>query len=303
MAEQPIKKAFSFLNLSIDASEGDIKKSYRLLAKKYHPDKSEGNNTLWVNLKHSYGIASAYAKIKNSVIPLSGSQSLEQINQSLMAQQASFKASETARIIKGHKVRPLEKIKPIVWAICGFSGFLALFGKNILPIFPEENKLIFGFVTFIFGTIALILQWSITSLQNKIDSYLDAISNHKYCASELAKVLKYEDRDVVSENDVMNPDNEEEDVELLLTFPIFFGQSSLTKTERRTLLLNKSIEHGLLNIINQEHDIKPDSVFMYHLQFKPSDFKQEPKTEPNPIEPKIKTLKEVLINIGAFLSY
>lgn len=49
-----LQKAYSILGLSSDASEEEVKKSYRSLVKKYHPDRSQGNEAKFMEVQKAY---------------------------------------------------------------------------------------------------------------------------------------------------------------------------------------------------------------------------------------------------------
>lgn len=58
-----INEAFKFLHISITKEEIKIKKAFRTLSKKYHPDKG-GNDSLFNKLQDAYNLALDYSKGK-----------------------------------------------------------------------------------------------------------------------------------------------------------------------------------------------------------------------------------------------
>ena len=56
------KDYYETLNLSKNASEGEIKKAYRKLAIKYHPDKNQGNSAAEKSFNEA---AEAYENLSN----------------------------------------------------------------------------------------------------------------------------------------------------------------------------------------------------------------------------------------------
>lgn len=53
-----MKDYYSVLEVAEDATQDDIKKSYRKLAQKHHPDKNNGDGSRFVEIQEAYGILS-----------------------------------------------------------------------------------------------------------------------------------------------------------------------------------------------------------------------------------------------------
>ena len=61
---------YKILGLSGNANEEDIRKSYKKLVRKYHPDKNDGNDTKFKKIQKAYNILSNPEKKKNIMICL-----------------------------------------------------------------------------------------------------------------------------------------------------------------------------------------------------------------------------------------
>ena len=55
----PSKDYYKTLNLTSSASQDDIKKSFRQLAKKYHPDANNGKEDLFKEVNEAYQVLSS----------------------------------------------------------------------------------------------------------------------------------------------------------------------------------------------------------------------------------------------------
>jgi DnaJ-class molecular chaperone len=87
-----MKDYYDILGLSSDASEEDIKRSYRILAHQYHPDKKDGNEKRFKDINNAYRI-------------LSNASSRAEFDQNLKNAQAKthFDTEQSAEPSKTHK--------------------------------------------------------------------------------------------------------------------------------------------------------------------------------------------------------
>ena len=214
MPKLSIEEAFLLLGLPIDAGANAIKKAYHKKSKLYHPDKTSGNENLQAKINDAYDIALAYTKIRTSLVRVD-SGSLQHLDRSLDAQRALLAANQSANLIKNKRTRPLQSLKFILLIATGFSAVVAMFGQNILPLVASENsqsyqlyKITFALLAFNLGIVVVWLQWRVSVIQNKIDSYLLELSDPKICAQELSKILSYQDLKSVTENQILNLNNE-----------------------------------------------------------------------------------------------
>lgn len=279
MERMSIDEAFSLLDVPLDADEEQIKQRYYEKSKIHHPDKLEGDHEIQAKLNEAYDIASAYSKIRYSVIRLETSDLLETLSKALETQRPSLDAEATAQRIKKRKTKHLQRMKVALWVIGGIAGIFALFGKELFPLLypktdnqsPSSFENLLKLLSFTFGVAGLILQMIITRIGNRIDAFMENISERQDCALELATCLRFEDIESFCEYDITLPIG-------VRSLPPPWETLLDTSVEFRRVLLKKSLEHGLIEVVRQE-SFTPDSVDTYRLRFRPGLFK--PRHEPN----------------------
>ena len=285
---QNIEKAFSILGVSTDATEEEVKKAFRKKCKVHHPDKPGGDNFAQSEINDAYAIAIEFLSSNKGIIPLEVEKSLLLVNHALAQQQAMLRANENAGRLRRNKTANLNRLKYVMWLLGAAAAMMALFGKTLFPIFAPEGsehyqitKLLFTQLTFVLGALGLFIQWRVTSIQNRIDTYIAELADRKTCASYLSEVLEYKDFQIVNETKIHYSDRYSGNSNPM---PILFQFIALPTSELSQILLQKSIEHGLLEEIEQE-ELKPESITRYSVVFKPSLFKPKdiPKQEPKPI--------------------
>jgi len=57
-----MKDYYKILDINENASQKEIKKAYRQMALKYHPDKNSGTNDTFLEIQESYGVLSNLTK-------------------------------------------------------------------------------------------------------------------------------------------------------------------------------------------------------------------------------------------------
>ena len=202
-----VEEAFKTLSLSIEASEEEIKEAHRALSKIHHPDVQTGDNDTQANLNAAYELDCAYEKVRNAVLHIKPSEFLEQINKAIAAQTPSTNANELARIIEKRNTTTLQRIKVLAWGIGGMNAAIAIAGKDFLRLFLTEQvatdvQPLLTIIAVTCGGVALFFQLLITRVQNKIDFFLEDISDKRKCASKLAEALRFQDVETVQEDDL-----------------------------------------------------------------------------------------------------
>jgi hypothetical protein len=279
-----IDEAFKTLSLPIEASEEEIKEAHRALSKIHHPDVQTGDNDTQANLNAAYEMACAYAKVRNAVLPIKPSEFLEQIYKAIAAQVPSTNANELARIVEKSNTTTLQRIKMFAWGIGGMNAAIAIAGKDFLRLFLTEQvatevQPLLTVIAFICGGVALFFQLLVTRIQNRIDFFLEDISDKRKCATKLAEALHFQDVEIVQEGDLFKkadlPSSKREPSDPFEPFHKVRGYV-IPDLDRKlkTVLLTKSKEHGLIELIPQE-EIRPDYIETYRLRFQPSLFKKK----------------------------
>lgn len=283
-----VEKAFSLLGLPSSSSVEEIKQAYRKKTDKHHPDRPDGDDTVQAAINGAYKIALDYVENMRGIVPLRIEKSLKHVDQVIEQQQAFFRAKETAERLSKRKTTKLNRVKFIMLFFGVLVAILALFGKTLLPVFFSEgseyfkvSKIIFAEVTFVFGIFVIFLQWKVTSIQNRIDAYIEKLSDKKNCASLLAEVLNYTDHNVIDEDNILKVVKNGDSIGGLLPLLSILGFS---KSEFYPILLQKSIEHTLLEEMKQD-ELRPETVSKYKVLFKPSLFKplDIPEKKPEPM--------------------
>lgn len=288
MAPLSIEKAFTLLGLSEDATEEELRRTYRKKSGEHHPDKPDGDNAAQSKINEAYTIALEYLSNKRGIIPLTVEKSLMHVDHALSQQKAFLRAKETTERLRKSKTYNLNRLKYLMWFIGATTGVVALFGKTLLPMLVPEGKdyfdtvrLLFANLTFVLGILGFFLQWGVTSIQNRIDSYAEEISDKKTCASRLSEVLKYTDHPVIDETKIIhsNPQGGPSNA-ISLPFPI----PTLHGSDLYSILLQKSLEYGLLEEIEQK-ELRPNTIARYKVTFSPMLFKPQdiPKQDPKPM--------------------
>ena len=59
---KPLSNYYDTLGITKDATEEEIKKAYKDLAKKYHPDRPEGNEEIFIRVKDAHETLSNTSK-------------------------------------------------------------------------------------------------------------------------------------------------------------------------------------------------------------------------------------------------
>ena len=272
------RDAFNLLGLPITASEDEVKEAYRKLSNKYHPDKEGGTHEKQTDLNRAYSIAMQISSSGTGIILIEAENSLEAINNSISIQNAQNAVSQFSnkkeRETRARSATP----RNIALGVSLISAVLALFGSNLLPILEDTNeeiyntaKPMFGIVTFMAGFIALQIQHVASRSKQKIDQYLEYLSNKTHCASELARLLGHEDITQFDEHLIMKRSKRAPKAETV-SLNTFFSSGLSTREEHRLIVL-KALEHGLIFRI-ADQVITPNSIEKYRLDaaFKPSLF-------------------------------
>ncbi len=202
MEKSVLIRSFEMLGISADATENEVKSAFRRLSNQLHPDKENGDNDKQVELNKAYEIAKQAVESGTSLILIETALALENSNQALILQQEYQKTNLLVGQIKRNGTSGIRSLRDFALVIGLISGAMALAKTNLLSISLDQNiKDSLGVVAFVFGFFALFLQFLFTSAKNRIDDYLEYISDKNNCAQELARHLEYNDMEQFSENE------------------------------------------------------------------------------------------------------
>ena len=263
-----VSVAFEKLNLPLIASEQEVKKAFKELSRVHHPDKEGGSTAKQTEINKAYEIALKVASTGTGLILSETENSLLAINKSLNIQIAQGKIDQFNKDYEKKSIKPFLKQRNVVYGLVILSTVIALFGKNILPLFSSIDKgtmsmvqAYFGGASFLLGILGLHFQSQATTSQHKIDDILNSLPNKSTCAGELANLLNYEDITEFKENNLLSKETKTS------------TYKKLSSSQKNKLIIIKALEHGLISK-NDEEVISPSSVEVYKLNqiFKPSLF-------------------------------
>jgi len=120
-----MKNYYEILNLPLDASEDEIKKQYRILAKKYHPDTSKNTNSAHM----FYLITKAYKVLSNK-------EERVKYNEQLLKVKFSSKKTNITK-----PTRPVKQIKVIYSRSLGVLAKRGFFLTSIPKKYRKKNDI------------------------------------------------------------------------------------------------------------------------------------------------------------------
>jgi hypothetical protein len=278
-------EAFAILRLSEDADESLVKEAYRRSSLEKHPDKVGGDNEEQARINEAYRVA--LSAITSTALDLQTRLSLERVESALLVERSARKAQTEARAIKRRRRRRLDKLRNLSLVAGISSGALLLFYDKIFdPLIASGNisqgfKLPLGLLTATFCAGALWINNRVQQLEFAIEACIEELSDRKFCATELARLLTFQDVTVVPENELFYGPREENSLD---TLGFFSFSADITRREFRRLLIPKAVEHRLLEPVETKQFAR-QTVIQYRVLFRPSLFKPEPEASPVPPKP------------------
>lgn len=278
-----IETAFKLLGLPTSASPEEIKKAYRQLSRETHPDTVAGTEEGQVSLNAAYERALAYSRISDAVVPI-GRDALVREIRHIVGGGANAREKARARLRRRH--RPIQWLKWLAWIAGGVASALAFAGESLgfLP-WPEQDSAALeralALYSAVFGLTGLALHGLVSWNTRRLEAYVDSLASRRQCAAELAEALAYEDKSIVSEEDVRPGSARATQHSSANELPVPLSNYLLGAADFGPVLVAKAVEHGLLRPLDQQ-ELTPDSMEKYQVSYRPSLFRPPPLSAPAP---------------------
>jgi len=309
MEQMTVERAFEILGLSSDADDGALRKAYHKLSFVNHPDMPSGDPRRQAELNEAYEIASAAVTGRNALVSARLGRSIQNFEKAIESQHAGQRANEEAqRLVRG-SVRQLQSWKNAILMGGLASAALAAFGKDLVPWLlsnkdPAQQAALQPVLIAIVGVCGLMaafLQLSVKRIEDRVEAFVQEVSDPRKCAAELARVLDYEDVNVVDEDRIISASIKVPLVFALREVTLQRSLPSAARDEWFRVLVLKAIEHGLLVPIKPER-VTPAMVVQYNVAFEPSRFRLPPPPPPIPRLPK-DARSDAILFAGMFLVF
>ncbi|HBB86760.1 MAG TPA: hypothetical protein DC047_04005 [Blastocatellia bacterium] len=294
-------EALAILGLTEGVDESGLKEAHRRLSRASHPDKAGGDTEQQARINDAYDIVMSLISPEKSMT-LRTTQSLRRVESALLVERSARQVDAEAKAINRRRRKPLHRFRNISLVV-GIAAGLLLLAVDYLsePLLETASeavrktlKLNFGILALTLGGVALWMQMQVQRLENNIEACTEDLLDRRFCAAQLAKILRYKDVGVISEDDFHGSPlsaTSENDIYSNLSRAVpslplkkFGFSAALSREDFRRLLLPKAVEHRLLEPIEPQ-PLNSEMAIQYRVLFRPSVFLPQPPSPPEPPKP------------------